>query len=79
MQSDHAELLEMVFEALSETLVRGSSEVDEALCRLQLTNQQLRDDHFGVAIGLLHRWQGRNGRIGNADPHHGRTSGAGEA
>lgn len=71
--SEQVEILAEIFDALSQTLSRGWTEVDEALSRLSLVQRSIRDDavaqdHFGVAVGMLQRWQGRNGRIGNAEP-----------
>lgn len=70
--TEQADPMIEALETLAKTLTWGWTEVDEALACLSRAKRAMADgqeecaaDAFSVGVGLLHRWQGRNGRIGN--------------
>ena len=72
LPKEQTEMIGRALDALDETLVRGWTEVDESLVRLIHASRMARrrgddelEDHISTAVGFLHRWQGRNGRVGN--------------
>ena len=70
-QFDHPEALklESSLNDVKRLFVRVNTEIDEALARLSRIENAPPEQakaHLEVAVSLLHRWQDRGGRIGNA-------------
>ena len=72
--TEQTEPMEKVLDALAKTLTWGWGEVDESLSSLSRAKRAMNEgqaelaaDCFSAGVGMLHRWQGRNGRIGNVD------------
>ncbi|MFT3756656.1 MAG: hypothetical protein QM769_12060 [Pseudoxanthomonas sp.] len=66
---EQAKVFQRGLTMLEQTLMRGWAEVDEALVRLAVARKEKdaarAEDLRRCSVGMLHRWQGRNGRIGN--------------
>jgi hypothetical protein len=69
---EEAQHLQAALEDVDRCFVRVWTEIDEALTRLSLMQQDPGEAaaHLSVAQEYLHRWQDRGGRIGNGERPH---------